>query len=89
MGRTESGSFLSVDPITLERLVRGIEKAVTSLQPGANGSGPVLLSSQSLRSSLQQIMSRIVPRLAVLSHNELPPDIRVVAQEIVSLADAH
>jgi flagellar biosynthesis protein FlhA len=89
VSRTESGSFLSVDPITLDGLVKAIEAAVSNTDAASAGAGPVLLSSQALRSPLRQIISRLVPRLAVMSHNELPPDVRVVALDVVRVADAH
>jgi flagellar biosynthesis protein FlhA len=89
INRTESGSFLSVDPKTLEGLVAGIESAVTTAGGLVEGAGPVLLSSQAVRSPLRQLVSRIAPRLAVLSHNELPADVRIVAHDTVRLADAH
>jgi len=87
--RSEGGSFLSVDPGTLDRLVRGIEEAVTKLGGVSDGRGPVLLSSQAVRSPLRQILGRVIPRLPVVSHNELPPDVKVVGDGIVRLADAH
>jgi len=89
VSRSESGSFLSVDPATLEGLVRGLERAVQKVGSAREGNGPVLLCSQSLRPSLRQIVARLLPRLAVLSHSELPPDVKVVAEDVVRLGDAH
>ncbi len=86
--RTDSGSFLSVDPATLDGLVKGLERAVASVGSGSEGSGPVLLASQQIRSPLRQIVARVVPRLAVISHNELPPEVKIVARTTVE-AHAH
>jgi flagellar biosynthesis protein FlhA len=83
--RTEGGSFLAVDAQTLDRLVRGIE---ASLPPGSDGKPPVLLTSQTVRAPLRQLLARVAPRLAVLSHNELPPDVKVVGAGRIGLADA-
>ncbi len=83
--RTEGGSFLAVDGNTLDRLVRGIE---SSVPPGADGKQPVLLTSQAIRAPLRQLLARVAPRLAVLSHNELPPDVKVVGAGRIGLADA-
>jgi flagellar biosynthesis protein FlhA len=87
--RTDSGSFLSVDPGTLDGLVRGLERALAAAGGPIEGSGPVLLSSQNIRAPLRQILARVAPRVAVLSHNELPPDVQVVGHQVVRLADAH
>ena len=83
--RTEGGSFLAVDAQTLDRLVRSIEAGVPA---DAEGKGPVLLTSQPIRAPLRALLSRVAPRLAVLSHNDLPPDVTVVAAGRVGLADA-
>jgi len=87
--RTQGGSFLAVDPETLERLVSGVEHSMATSAPAADARGPVLLSSQAIRSPLRQLLARVSPRLAVLSHNELPPDVQIVAMGQVGLADAH
>jgi len=87
--RTQGGSFLAVDPQTLERLVRGMEVSIGNSAPAGDTRGPVLLSSQAIRSPLRQLLARVSPRLAVLSHNELPPDVQIVATGQVELADAH
>jgi len=88
--RSESGSFLAVDPMTLDRLVRAVQKAVEALGLGGDDMGPVLLATQSIRSPLRQIVSRFLPRVAVLSHAELPGGVQVVSMGTVRLeADAH
>ncbi len=88
--RSESGSFLAVDPVTLDGLVKGVQRAVDALGLGGDELGPVLLATQSIRSPLRQIIARFLPRMAVLSHGELPGGIQVVSMETVRLeADAH
>jgi flagellar biosynthesis protein FlhA len=88
--RSESGSFLAVDPMTLDRLVRSVQRAVEALGVGGDDLGPVLLATQSIRSPLRQIVSRFLPRVAVLSHGELPGGVQVVSMGTVRLeADAH
>ena len=82
------GAFLSVDPGTLDRLLNGVEQKLRGpeVEPGER---PVLLISQNLRAPLRQVLSRIRPRLSVLSHNELPPEVKVVAVGQLGLAGAH
>lgn len=88
--RSESGSFLAVDPVTLDGLVRGVQRAVDALGLGGDELGPVLLATQSIRSPLRQIIARFLPRMAVLSHGELPGGVQVVSMETVRLEpDAH
>ncbi|MGH0033746.1 MAG: flagellar biosynthesis protein FlhA [Myxococcota bacterium] len=87
--RTEGGALLAVEPSRLESLVQGVRQAVERYGGRSGGRAPVLLSSQALRAPLHHILSRIEPGLAVISHNELPPDIQVVGREVVRMADAH
>ncbi len=87
--RSESGSLLALDAITLGALVRGVESAVESWPAGSGGPGPVLLCPQAVRAGLRQIVGRVVPRLGVISHGEIPPEARIVGAGVVRLADAH
>lgn len=88
--RTESGSFLAVDPVTLDSLVRGVQKVVEKLGLAGDELGPVLLANQTVRAPLRQIVARFLPRMAVLSHAELPGGIEVVSMGTIRLeADAH
>ncbi|MFO0687152.1 MAG: flagellar biosynthesis protein FlhA [Myxococcota bacterium] len=88
--RSESGSFLAVDPVTLDGLVRGLQRAVSALGIGSDGRGPVLLATQAIRSPLRQIVSRFLPRVAVLSHAELPGGVQVISLGTVRIeANAH
>ena len=86
--RTAGGSFLAVDPTLLDQLIRSVEQRAGS-QPATAGPARVLLSSQAVRAPLRQLLARVAPSVAVLSHNELPPDVRVVACGQVEAADAH
>ncbi len=81
--RTETGSFLQIDPETLEGLVRGIERALAAGGGGAEGRFPVLLCSQPIRAALAQVAWRVAPRMAVLAHTEIPPEVRVVGCGVV------
>ncbi len=87
--RTESGSFLAVDPQTIDHVVAGVDAAVKNGDYQAGGRAPVLLAAQAVRSSLYPLLSRVVPRLAVLSHSELPPGIQIIADDVVREGDAH
>ncbi|MEM7409178.1 MAG: flagellar biosynthesis protein FlhA [Myxococcota bacterium] len=87
--RSPGGTFLAIEPGPLDGLLRGVQSAIESTTATAQGKGPVLLSTQAIRSPLQKLLARAVPRLSVLSHNELPPDTRVIASGQVRLAHAH
>ncbi len=77
--RSQGGSFLAIEPDRLDSLLRGVQSRLEAVPANAEGRTPVLLTSQAVRSPLRQLLARAAPRLAVLSHNELPPDARIVA----------
>jgi flagellar biosynthesis protein FlhA len=85
--RSEQGSFLALDAPTLERLVRQLEE--TFAKPALAASPRVLLCAASVRHALRQIVSRVDARVPVISHQEIPPELRLVAVGTVGLADAH
>jgi flagellar biosynthesis protein FlhA len=85
--RSEQGSFFTLDAPTLERVVRGLERALDKTLSGATPR--VLLCPASIRSALRQIVSRIDARVPVISHHEIPAELRLVGAGTVELADAH
>ena len=87
--RTEAGTVLGLDPETLGGLLRGIEEACAAAKPGADRPDPVLLCAPAIRTGLRRIVERAVPRLGVISHGEIPPDVRILGEGIVRAAGAH
>jgi flagellar biosynthesis protein FlhA len=72
---TDRGSFLALDPARLQELLGRITTSITNLLPGAQ---PVLLTNPVVRPHLRHLLERAMPHLVVLSHSEIPLDVRVV-----------
>jgi flagellar biosynthesis protein FlhA len=72
---TDRGSFLALDPTRLQELLGRITTSITNLLPGAQ---PVLLTNPVVRPHLRHLLERAMPHLVVLSHSEIPLDVRVV-----------
>jgi len=76
--RTEQGSILALDPTEAQnmasRIARALEVAVAQ---------PVLLCSPTLRPHLWRLFSRVLPHLGVLSHNEVPPQMKVASVAVL------
>jgi flagellar biosynthesis protein FlhA len=72
---TDRGSFLAIDPSKLQELLNRITTGITNLLPGAQ---PVLLTNPVVRPHLRHLLERALPHLVVLSHSEVPMDVRVV-----------
>ncbi len=72
---TDRGSFLAIDPGKLQELLNRITNGIASLLPGAQ---PVLLTNPVVRPHLRHLLERAMPHLVVLSHSEVPMDVRVI-----------
>ncbi len=77
----DRGSFLALEPTRTQELLQRIASGITNLLPGAQ---PVLLTSPVIRPHLRRLLERALPHLVVLSHAEVPMDIRVVNLGTVS-----
>ncbi len=78
---SDRGSFLALDPNRIQELLNRIAQGITELLPGAQ---PVLLTNPVVRPHLRRLLERTMPHLVVLSHSEIPLDIRVVNLGTVS-----
>jgi len=87
--RTPTGSYLAIEPGLLDGLLAGVQKGIAAAAPTQQERGPVLLCSQTLRAALEKLLCRAIPRLMVLSHNEIPPDVKVMAVGHVRSEHAH
>ncbi len=72
---TDRGSFLALEPTKLQEILNRITTGITRLLPGAQ---PVLLTNPVVRPHLRHLLERAMPHLVVLSHSEIPLDVRVV-----------
>ena len=79
---TERGLFIRTPPQTIEKLCEQINRELPKLSRG--GKRPVMLVSPQIRAGLKQMTSANVPRLIVLSFNEVTRDTKVEIVGIVS-----
>ena len=78
----DTGSYLAIDPITAQKVLDSISKAITSFEGGRR---PVLLSPPQLRPHIRSLTERYFPTLTILSHNEIAPNLRVQSLGTVTL----
>jgi len=71
---TEHGSYLSVNPKVANSIMNSVKEEMEKVT--ARGVQAVLLCSPALRRHLRRMIEQLAPSLAVLSHNELPKNIR-------------
>jgi flagellar biosynthesis protein FlhA len=79
--QTDRGSFLALEPNRSQEVLGRIANGIAAMLPGAQ---PVLLTSPVIRPHLRRLLERALPHLVVLSHSEIPADVRVVNLGTVS-----
>lgn len=82
--QTEHGNYLALDPQVQEKIIKNIYKEVekASLQ----NEQLVVLCSPTIRMYVKQLLERNLPQVAVLSYNELEPDVQVQSVGVVNVA---
>jgi flagellar biosynthesis protein FlhA len=78
---SDRGSFLAMDPNRIQELLVRITNGINELLPGVQ---PVILTNPVVRPHLHRLLERAMPHLAVLSHSEVPLDVRVVSLGTIS-----
>ncbi len=73
--QTEHGSYLALDPASGQRIVEAAQKRVE--EAAARGDQPVILCNPAVRRHMKKLIERFMPNITVLSHSELPPEIRL------------
>ncbi len=73
--QTEHGSFLALDPAAANQIIQAVKEGVDKAT--AKGVTPVILTSPTLRRHLKRLLDRFIPGTVVLSHTEIPPDVRL------------
>jgi len=73
--QTEHGAYLSVDPEKVQSILGGLNKELEKFTQLSQP--PVVLCSPVVRRHFRRLVERFVPTLAVLSHNELVPELSV------------
>ncbi len=68
-------SFVSLEPNEIQDLARQLQKSIE--EGSQHGQVPVILTSPELRRHIRKLMSRFLPTVAILSYNEITPDIRL------------
>ena len=79
---TERGLFIRTPPATVEKICDAIATALPKLS--RQGKKPIVLVSPTLRAGLKQLTAGNLPRLTVLSFNEITRDTKV---EIVGIVN--
>ncbi|HYK88147.1 MAG TPA: flagellar biosynthesis protein FlhA [Acidobacteriota bacterium] len=78
---TDQGSYLALEPHQAKDIMARFRRVAET----AGGSGtPVILCSPNVRLYVRQLLERYLPNIVILSHNEIPPNVRAVSVGMVS-----
>jgi flagellar biosynthesis protein FlhA len=78
---SDQGSYLALEPRQAKELMTRFRRTVETA--GASGN-PVILCSPNIRMYVRQLLERFLPNVAVLSHSEIPPSVRVLSLGMVT-----
>lgn len=73
--QTSAGSYLALDPDSVQLILQGIRGTVTPPPPG--GQPPVMLTAIDVRRFVRKLIEMEFPDLSVVSYQEVVPDIRI------------
>jgi flagellar biosynthesis protein FlhA len=76
--RTDQGPVLALEPAQAQQLASRIADALA----GALAQ-PVLLCTPALRPHLWRLFARVLPHIGVLSHSEIPPQLRIATVAVL------
>lgn len=82
---TKQGLMLVLDPAMTEKLLTNIGTMVDTMQTA--GVSPLCICSPNIRLALKRLVEAAQPELAVVSYNEIMPDVELVSMGMVRLQD--
>ena len=80
---SDQGSYLALEPSAAQQIISSVRSI--SERFGSSGAQPLLLASPSIRRHVRKLIERFVPHMAVLSHNEIPQNVKIQSLGVVSL----
>ncbi len=86
--QTETGTYyLSMSPQLAQKIINAISDTFEKVE--VKDGHPVLLTGIQIRPHLAKLVTRFIPLLPVISHGEIPPDIKLESIGIVRLNNAN
>src|SRR5699024_12720371 len=82
--QTEHGNYLAIEPQVHEKIIKNIAKEVE--KDSLQNEQLVVVCSPTIRRYVNQLLERNLPQVAVLSYNELDPDVQVQSVGVVNVA---
>ncbi len=77
------GTYLNLDPEVVQRLLQSLNRLAGDM--AALGATPIVLTSPVVRPYFKRLTERALPKLVVLSYNEIDPNLEVEAVGMVNV----
>jgi flagellar biosynthesis protein FlhA len=81
----DQGRYLALDPRIAQRIIEALAAAIGKVPSDGT---PVVLCAPTIRPHLRRLTERYLPHLAVLSYNEIGPEVTLKALAMVEAPDA-
>ncbi|MGL4774124.1 MAG: flagellar biosynthesis protein FlhA [Clostridium sp.] len=81
--KSMQGSFLSIDPDTTTTIFHAIRNTIETIY--FHNNQPVILVSPNIRPGVRKLIEMVFPHIMVLSLNEIPNDVEIRTEGVVSL----
>lgn len=81
--RVQEGA--AIEPQAAQRIIRAVQRAIETF--AARGFLPVFLTASGVRRHFRQLLSRYLPQIAVLSHNEIADGIKIQSLGVIRWSD--
>ncbi len=80
---SDQGAFLNMDLVTSQKLIERTGAAAKKMMSG--GLQPVLLVHPIIRGKLRRLLERYIQGVTVISHNEIPPQVKIQSVGMIKL----
>ena len=81
--RSVHGSYPAIDPDTSNKIFKNIDETIGNIY--FNNNLPIIVVSPKIRAPFRKFIELVFPNLIVLSLNEIPNDIKIKSEGVVSL----
>jgi len=78
---------LALEPHLAQRIVTGVQRAIETFT--SRGLLPMILASPGVRRYVRQLLSRYLPQLTVLSHNEIAEGVKIQSLGVIRWDDGN
>ena len=84
--QTEHGAFLSLDPKIAQQMMNHLAAGLEKLS--SLDHQPVVMCSSQIRSHVKRLVDRFIPRVTVLSYDEILSNVEIQSLDVLELNDA-